>query len=94
MKIFVLPLCDEYYLGKIWNIDLQNFLNVMKIAQLIDKFNFHDFCRPLYNFKNYEICFGTIICHEEAYIKFWGHLEQVHFWAYFQINSKMNKSKP
>ena len=66
----------------------------MKIAQLIDKCNFHDFCRPLYNSKNYEICFGTLICHEEAYIKFLGHLEQVHFWAYFQINSKMNKSKP
>ena len=37
MKIFVWPLCDEYYLGKIWNIDLQYFLNVMKIAQLINK---------------------------------------------------------
>ena len=60
MKIFVWPLCDEYYLGKIWNIDLQNFLNVMKIAQLIDKCNFHEFCRPLYNSKNYEICFGTL----------------------------------
>ena len=38
--------------------------------------------------------FGTLICYEEAYIKFWGHLEQVYFWAYFQINSKFNKSKP
>ena len=38
--------------------------------------------------------FGTLICHEEAYIKFCGHLEQVYFWAYFQINSKLNKSKP
>ena len=37
MKIFVWPLYDEYYLVKIWNIDLQNFLNVMKIAQLINK---------------------------------------------------------
>jgi len=76
MKIFVWPLCDEYYLGKIWNIDLQYFLNVMKIAQLIDKCNFHDLCRPLYNSKNYEISFGILICHEEAYIKFWGHLGQ------------------
>ena len=31
--------------------------------------------------KNYEICFGTLICHKEAYIKFSGHLEQVYFWA-------------
>ena len=37
MKIFVWPLCDEYYLVKIWNIDLQYFLNVMKIAHLINK---------------------------------------------------------
>ena len=37
MKIFVLPLYDEYYLGKIWNVVFQYFLNVMKIAQLINK---------------------------------------------------------
>ena len=85
MKFFVWPLCDEYYLGEIWNIDLQNFLNVMKTAQLINKCNFHDFCRPLYKSKNYEICFSTLNCQEKAYIKFWGHLEQVHF----ELNSKL-----
>ena len=37
MKIFVWPPYNEYYLGKIWNIDLRYFLNVMKIAQLINK---------------------------------------------------------
>ena len=37
MKIFVWPLCDEYYLGKIWNFIFQHFLNVIKIAQLINK---------------------------------------------------------
>ena len=37
MKIFVLPLYDEYYLGKIWNVVFQYFLNVIKIAQLINK---------------------------------------------------------
>ena len=37
MKIFVWPLCDEYYLGKIWNIIFQYFLDVIKIAQLINK---------------------------------------------------------
>ena len=34
--------------------------NVQKFSQLIDKCNFHNFCRPLYNSKNYEICFGTM----------------------------------
>ena len=37
MKIFVWPLCDVYYLGKIWNIVFQYFLNVIKIDQLINK---------------------------------------------------------
>ena len=37
MKIFVWPLCDEYYLGKIWNVVFQYFLDVIKIAQLINK---------------------------------------------------------
>ena len=37
MKIFVWPLCDVYYLGKIWNIVFKYFLNVIKIAQLINK---------------------------------------------------------
>ena len=37
MKIFVWTLCDVYYLGKIWNIVFQYFLNVIKIAQLINK---------------------------------------------------------
>ena len=37
MKIFVCLLCDVYYLRKIWNVILQNFLNVMKIAQFINK---------------------------------------------------------
>ena len=37
MKIFVWPLYDECYLGKIWNIELQYVLNVMKITQLINK---------------------------------------------------------
>ena len=31
------PLCDVYYLGKIWNVVFQYFLNVIKIAQLINK---------------------------------------------------------
>ena len=57
-----------------------------KFSQLIDKCNFHNFCRSRYSSKNYEIYFGTLICYEEAYIKFGGHLEQVYFWAYFQIN--------
>ena len=51
-------------------MDLQQFLNVMKITQLIDKCDFYYFCRPLYNSKNYEICFATLIYHEKAYIKF------------------------
>ena len=37
MKIFVWPLCDVYYLRKIWTVDFQYFLNVIKIAQLINK---------------------------------------------------------
>ena len=37
MKIFVWTLCDVYYLGKIWNVVFQYFLNVIKIAQLINK---------------------------------------------------------
>ena len=37
MKIFVWPLCDVYYLVKIWNVDFQYFLSVIKIAQLITK---------------------------------------------------------
>ena len=37
MKNFVWPLCDVYYLRKIWNIVLQYFLKVIKIAQLINK---------------------------------------------------------
>ena len=37
MKIFVWPLYDVYYLGKIWNVVFQYFLNVIKIAQLINK---------------------------------------------------------
>ena len=37
MKIFVWPFCDEYYLGKIWNVVFQYFLDVIKIAQLINK---------------------------------------------------------
>ena len=37
MKIFVWPLCDVYYLRKILNVVFQYFLNVMKIAQLINK---------------------------------------------------------
>ena len=37
MKIFMWPLCNIYYLGKIWNVVFQYFLNVIKIAQLINK---------------------------------------------------------
>ena len=37
MKSFVWPLCDVYYLGKIWNVVFQYILNVIKIAQLINK---------------------------------------------------------
>ena len=37
MKIFVWRLCDVYYLGKIWNVVFQYFLNVIKISQLINK---------------------------------------------------------
>jgi len=37
MKSFVWPLYDEYYLGKIWNVVFQYFLEVIKIAQLINK---------------------------------------------------------
>ena len=37
MKFFVWTLCDVYYLGKIWNVDFQYFLDVIKIAQLIYK---------------------------------------------------------
>ena len=37
LKIFVWLLCDVYYLGKIWNVDFQYFLNMIKIAQLINK---------------------------------------------------------
>ena len=40
MKIFVWPLCDVYYLGKILNVVFQYFLNVIKIAQLINKWVF------------------------------------------------------
>ena len=43
MKIFVWLLCDVYYLGKIWNVDFQYFLNVIKIAQLINKWVFRIF---------------------------------------------------
>ena len=37
MKIFVWPLCDVYYVTKIWNIDFQYFWGMIKIAQLINK---------------------------------------------------------
>ena len=37
MKFFVWLLCDVYYLVKIWNVDFQYFLNMIKIAQLINK---------------------------------------------------------
>ena len=37
IKVFVWPLCDVYYLRKIWNVVFQYFLNVIKIAQLINK---------------------------------------------------------
>jgi len=37
MKFFVWPLCDIKFLGKIWIVDFQYFLNVIKIAQLINK---------------------------------------------------------
>ena len=37
MKLFVWPLCDVYYLEKIWNIVFQYFFNVIKIDQLINK---------------------------------------------------------
>ena len=40
MKIFVWTLCDEYYLRKIWNVVFQYFLDVIKIAQLINKWVF------------------------------------------------------
>ena len=40
MKLFVWLLCGVYYLGKIWNVDFQYFLNVIKIAQLINKWVF------------------------------------------------------
>ena len=67
---------------------------MIKIAQLIDKCNFHGFCRPLCNSKNYEICFSTLICHEEAYIKFWGHLEQVHFGLISKLIQRWIKANP
>ena len=34
MKIFVWPLCDVKYLGKILNVDFQYTLNVIKIARI------------------------------------------------------------
>ena len=37
MKIFVWPLYDVNYLGKILDVDFQYILNVIKIAQLINK---------------------------------------------------------
>ena len=37
MKIFVWLLCDVYYLVKILNVDFQYFFNMIKIAQLINK---------------------------------------------------------
>ena len=37
MKIFVWLLCDVKYLRKIWNNVFQYFLNVIKIAQFINK---------------------------------------------------------
>ena len=43
MKFFVWLLCDVYYLVKIWNVVFQYFLNVIKIAQLINKWVFRIF---------------------------------------------------
>ena len=37
MKFFVWPLGNVYYLGKISNTDFQYFSDVIKIAQLINK---------------------------------------------------------
>ena len=37
MNFFVWPLCDVNYLEKILNVDFQYILNVIKIAQLINK---------------------------------------------------------
>ena len=44
--------------------------------------------------KNYEICFGTLICHEEACIKFWGYLEQVRFGFISKLIQKWIKANP
>ena len=40
MKFFVWRLYDVYYLRKIWNVVFKYFLNVIKIAQLINKWVF------------------------------------------------------
>ena len=37
MKIFVWLIYDVYYLVKIWIVDFEYFLNVIKIAQLFNK---------------------------------------------------------
>ena len=66
----------------------------MKIAQLIDKCNFHNFFRSLCSSKNYEIYFGTVICYEEVYIKFWGHLEQVCFGLISKLIQRWIKANP
>ena len=59
MKIFVWSLYGVYYLGKIWNVVFQQFLNVIKIAQLINKWVSMIFSRLIYLSKNYENCFAT-----------------------------------
>jgi hypothetical protein len=49
------------YLGKIWNGNFQYIYYVIKLALLIMKWNFHDFCRLKYLSKNHEIlwvCFS------------------------------------
>ena len=43
MKLFVWLLCNVYFLGKILNIDFKYFFNVIKIAQLINKWVFMNF---------------------------------------------------
>ena len=75
IKFFVWPLCSEYYLGKIWNIIFQHFLNVMKIAQLINKWISMIFLGSINYPKNYEICFDTYLSCDESLLKFWAQLE-------------------
>ena len=87
MKIFVWLLCDVYYLGKIWNVDFQYFLTVIKIAQLINKWVSMIFLGFIIYQKIMKIVFPLSYHVRNIYKKIWAQLEQVDLFHNFELNN-------